>query len=442
MQIAIISLLFAVAVCAVFALPSHEQVQLSALNSLQRPVRYDDYVLLRVQAPDAETMAAFARMELDVWARTPDHVDMFVSSRQLQSIQEQFASELTMEIVDRDIQNRIDEETVRLSSPNVAEKGWFEEYHRYEAIKEWYQKLAQEFPHLIKFVPSIGKTHEGRDLFAVHLTAYNSSSSSPAKKQIWFQSQIHAREWISGATIQYFVHRMLHGYGKDEEVTVRLNLVEYIIVPIVNPDGYEYTWKFDRLWRKNRRNNGAGRGAGVDLNRNYDSHWDEEGGASRSPMSEVYKGPSPASEPEVQAVTKYFLHFPDIIAGIDFHSYSQLVLRPMGNTRRRARHEEQLKAAGDEISEVIRGVHGKRYKSISSVDLYPTTGTALDWFYDEEVASKFGHHVYGYTLELRPDKGLGGSGFVLPPREIIPTGEEIFAAMLAFTKTVLDHPLD
>lgn len=31
-----------------------------------------------------------------------------------------------------------------------------------------------------------------------------------------------------------------------------LERVEFIIVPVVNPDGYEYSWDVNRLWRKNR----------------------------------------------------------------------------------------------------------------------------------------------------------------------------------------------
>lgn len=40
------------------------------------------------------------------------------------------------------------------------------------------------------------------------------------------------------------------------------------IVPILNPDGYEYTHTHDRMWRKNRAKHDGER-VGVDLNRNF-----------------------------------------------------------------------------------------------------------------------------------------------------------------------------
>jgi murein tripeptide amidase MpaA len=54
-----------------------------------------------------------------------------------------------------------------------------------------------------------------------------------------------------------------------------LEKVTIIIVPFVNPDGYEYTWTGDRLWRKNRQINSGSTCRGVDLNRNYNDHWNE-----------------------------------------------------------------------------------------------------------------------------------------------------------------------
>lgn len=70
------------------------------------------------------------------------------------------------------------------------------EYHRlfliqhpYGAIVQWYQEFEAKFSDLVKFVPSIGKSYEGRDLPAVHITAPESPSDSP---KIYFQCQIHA----------------------------------------------------------------------------------------------------------------------------------------------------------------------------------------------------------------------------------------------------------
>lgn len=53
----------------------------------------------------------------------------------------------------------------------------------------WYTELASNNPDLVKFVPSIGKSTEGRNQPAVHITAAETS-----EYRVFFQCQIHARE--------------------------------------------------------------------------------------------------------------------------------------------------------------------------------------------------------------------------------------------------------
>ena len=76
--------------------------------------------------------------------------------------------------------------------------------------------------------------------------------------------------------------------------------VTWIIYPLLNPDGYAYSWNVDRLWRKNRRFNQGSTCIGVDLNRNYDINWMEEG-TSSNPCSNTYGGTESFSESESQA---------------------------------------------------------------------------------------------------------------------------------------------
>jgi hypothetical protein len=54
-------------------------------------------------------------------------------------------------------------------------------------------------------------------------------------------------------------------------------------------------------------------------------------------------------------------------------------------------------------------------------------------FYGSDVKKAHGgHRVYGFTIELRPspeDGGSGGDGFILPPKYIIPTGQEVYSGL-------------
>ncbi|KAG0050844.1 hypothetical protein BGZ83_004401 [Gryganskiella cystojenkinii] len=320
---------------------------------------------------------------------------------------------------------------------------WFTNYHTHEEIKEFFLQLVDDYPDFVTFIPSIGQTIEGRDIFAVRITAKNTNDSAKEKPQIWWQGLQHAREWAGGSTVQFLVHHFLSNYGKNAKVTDALNKAELVIVPVMNVDGYEYTWKNNRLWRKNRRQNSLG-AWGIDLNRNWDDHFDE-GGSSGFPWSETYHGPSAASEPEVQAMQKFFGQQKRIVGAIDFHCYSQLVLRPNGWTAKPSAHEQEQKYVGDEIVRLIKSVHGKKYISEPSIALYKTTGSASDYFYgDKATADNNGQKIYSYTIELRPsDTNPGGrSGFILPPEEIIPLGEEIAKAMEFFVNHAVDNPLE
>ncbi|TOF75441.1 carboxypeptidase, partial [Vibrio parahaemolyticus] len=77
-------------------------------------------------------------------------------------------------------------------------------------------------------------------------------STGGSKPVIWIDCGIHAREWISTATCQYFLDQLTAGYGNDSQVTTLLDSYDFHIMPCTNPDGYVYTWTVDRLWRKNR----------------------------------------------------------------------------------------------------------------------------------------------------------------------------------------------
>ena len=113
---------------------------------------------------------------------------------------------------------------------------------------------------------------------------------------------MHAREWISPAVATYLMHEL----QKD---TGLLNKMDFYVMPVVNPDGYEYSHTKDRLWRKTRSLQRAANITsstkrqrpcfGVDANRNWDSHWGERA-SSKDPCSHNYPGLKPFSEPETK----------------------------------------------------------------------------------------------------------------------------------------------
>ncbi|KAF9585770.1 hypothetical protein BGW38_000818 [Lunasporangiospora selenospora] len=415
----------------------------------------------------SELISDYFLESLDIWYQSPDMTDVLAhfSNEQFMAFESLMRAKNIPEgegdwvVVERDLQKVADEDELRRAKvdveiqriqmrnaklkdakgekPRVDYETWFLNFHPHEEIKEFYLQIADDFKDLVTYIPSIGKTVEGRDIFAIKINAKDKQGFAHEKPQIWWQGLQHAREWAGGSTVQYLTYHFLSKYGKDDLITDLLDRAEIIIVPIMNLDGYNYTWSNNRLWRKNRSENSFG-SYGVDLNRNWDDHFGE-GGSSSLPWSETYRGPHAASEPEVQALQNFFSTHKRMVGAIDFHCFSQLILRPEGWTSKPAPHELEHKVLGDKMAELILGVHGKKYVSEPSYSLYKTTGAASDWFYGENATkANNGKRIYSYTIELRPSDsfGRGRSGFVLPPEEIIPLGEEIAQAVEFFVDYV------
>ena len=83
---------------------------------------------------------------------------------------------------------------------------------------------------------SLGYSHEGREIRGVVINA--GGGDKPA---VLFNGTQHAREWISPPTTMYIADTLADGYGVDPTITALLDKVEVIVIPVVNPDGYEYT---------------------------------------------------------------------------------------------------------------------------------------------------------------------------------------------------------
>jgi len=304
---------------------------------------------------------------------------------------------------------------------NSLGASWYDTYHTYAEITQHLRDLAASFPSLVTFVASFGTSVEGRAIPGIRV-----AGTRPTKKILYTGGQ-HAREWVSPATTLFVTEMLLTLYNTDSQVKQFVDNIEFLVIPLLNPDGYQFSWSSNRLWRKNRRNNGGS--YGVDLNRNWDDHWCGQG-ASRTPSSDTYCGTAPFSEPETRSISTLIIQTGTYSAHIDFHSYSQLILRPYGWTTNLPPNSAELKLVGDTMSSAIYAVHSRRYTSEPSYQLYYTTGTIDDWTY-----AKAGIKLV-YCIELRD---TGQYGFQLPASQIIPTGEENFAAMRYLSNYVLTH---
>ncbi|KAK9763898.1 hypothetical protein K7432_009037 [Basidiobolus ranarum] len=397
----------------------------SIVFGLPTRVRYDSHKLIDLKRSPV-TVKFVQERGYDIWKNSGQELHVRVISNEL-DLFKRFEYKVLIE----DIQSKIDHEALLLRAQlfKRAVSDWHSSYHTYEDIVEWLDTLANTYPTLVKLVPSIGESIEGRDIPALHLT----SSIGSNKKQFWFQGLQHAREWISGSSMQYLADSLVSEYPKDSSIKWILDNFEIIIIPVTNPDGYSYSWTTDRLWRKNRRliyNNTYG----VDLNRNWPDHWDQ-GGSSHNPQDDTYLGASPGSEPEVASLMKYYLQQPRIVGAIDFHAYGELIMWPYGWTQQKSPWDSAFTALGKGMKAAVTKINPENhYVPQMDATLYVASGGADDWFFGEQVTKKQGFITAGMTIELSPSSS--SPGFIIPPERIIPVGKEVTAMVKYFIEHI------
>ncbi len=250
---------------------------------------------------------------------------------------------------------------------------------------------------------------DGHDIHALVLT--NGNVAGP-KFRLLLVAAVHAREMVTAETAARYAEHLLANYGVDPDVTWLLDHGEIHIIPQANPDGRVIAEQ-GQWWRKNV-NNADGcadgdplfSGYGVDLNRNSSFMWNgciNGNCSSDDACSPIYRGASPASEPETQALQTYAQSiFPDqrdddLYAAapadatglhISLHSFGRLVLYPWGWSDMSSANEDALHALAVKLAQPL------GYRACRPGEcLYKTDGTNDDWLYGEL-------GVAAFTVEL------------------------------------------
>jgi murein tripeptide amidase MpaA len=225
--------------------------------------------------------------------------------------------------------------------------------------------------------------------------------------------------------------RLATGYASDDRIRSLLDRSEVWIVPIVNPDGLEYSIYVYRYWRKNRRMNADG-SYGVDLNRNYSYQWGYDNiGSSSNPVSNTYRGTAPFSEPETRAV-RDFVQAHDFQVLISFHNFTQIILYPWGYIKALHPEDDLLEYLAANMVSRMAEVNGRVYDyGPAGYSLYTTNGDTTDWALGEK-------GIPAFTVELPPPSRAEG-GFFNDEDDIVPITEENMAAAMWLIEWAIDN---
>lgn len=264
-------------------------------------------------------------------------------------------------------------------------------FYTYEEMMADLDEMASAYPALLS-VRTCGTSLDNRAIPEAVL------GNPESEKHIFIQASIHAREYINTLVAMRQIEQMLvhhtDGVYVDASYDDLLSQVCFHILPMSNPDGVTIsqmgiegirdedlksilrtcyqndldngrtssdTDSYYRTWKANAR--------GVDLNRNFDAGWDTYEGVSY-PSSDHYKGPSPVSEPETQAIVNA-VHACQAILTISYHSTGSVIYWDYGSTGEVYEND----AALANFAHVLTG-----YSTVSSVQSSQDAAGCSDYF--------------------------------------------------------------
>eukprot|EP00808_Paulinella_micropora_P012996 g57499.t1 len=390
-------------------------------------------------------LAGLPAAEVSVWSEwvTDDgreELDVSLGPKAAQELRTLLGSmdDVQWQVKIPDLQILIDAERQQIASAGQGNQEtasllfFFDTYRTYEEMLVFLQGPLLEaaaadgtLQYRLHHLPNA--TFQGNTQVVAQLTR-NSPAGLGSKPIIYWQSGLHAREWVGPMACLYVLYSLVTGAQSDPDTAALLERYEVHVLPVVNVDGYKYTWTNDRLWRKTRTIHPTSTCVGADPNRNYGhDSWSKLSGASSSPCSDTFYGTAPWSELCVKTSANYMLELKyRLLSVMDHHSYGQTVMFPWAYTTNLTPDHPTLYKVAEAAVQAVQKSTDQVY-SFGSIAraLYVVTGNAKDWFYDPNYLGV----LMSFGSELRPRQVADTTGFLLPANEIVPTGKDVLAML-------------
>tara|TARA_B100000989_G_scaffold178579_1_gene134104 strand:- start:168 stop:2411 length:2244 start_codon:yes stop_codon:yes gene_type:complete len=364
----------------------------------------DIYQSIRLYDPSPSNIAIVASqgIPLDhIGGKRGVYVDLTCTKNQATNL---LSKGLTLDILVLDLTSFYKERNRPAISRNFP-LGSMQGNYTWNELNNRFDELLNLYSNIISERLVIGESVEGRDIWAFKIS--DNPNIDEDEPEVLYTSLIHSREPLSMMSLFYFAQKLAEGYNVDDELTYLVNNREMWFVPVVNPDGYVFNEEIEPfgggMHRKNRKNTncGNGTGRGIDLNRNFGYGWGADNiGSSSDPCSEVYRGDSPFSEPETEAVRDFILNH-DFKNVLHYHSYSNLYIHAFGDG---SYPEEPDLTTHSEIGlEMAR--HNGYYVGTGLDGIgYTVNGDAVDWSYGDQGLIAYVPEVGSYSQGFWPSE--------------------------------------
>lgn len=289
-------------------------------------------------------------------------------------------------------------------------------FYTFAEVLQQLDSLRLLYPNLITVRDSVGRTTDNRAIWVAKISD-NPELNEPTEPEVLYTALTHAREPQGMMTVLYFMWWLLQNYGTNPEATYLVNNRQMYFIPVVNPDGYVHNQTIrpggGGMWRENRRFNSANC-YGVDLNRNFGTYqmWNSpNGGSSTAPTcgQGTYRGPSPFSEPETQAIDN-FMRTHNIKTAFNYHTFGNYLIYPWGYLSRENGDSLIYRDWTYDMQFTNHYTNGTDLQTVN----YSTRGNSDDYMY--------GDTTKPITYTMTPE--VGTSGFWPPTSQIFPLAIE------------------
>ncbi|KAG6917153.1 hypothetical protein DXG01_003666 [Tephrocybe rancida] len=393
-----------------------------------------------------EVLSLADEHNVDLWQIANTHVDVYTPTTALALPPPllNLPHSLVANISAPEVNTRRLNESWDLSS--LQNSTFHESYHPLFEIDMFVRKLENLRPDLVQ-VRKLGHSGMGKEMSSLVISKPGREGSKHGRSRKLVQDDgklafvilgaQHAREWIATATSLYIAHALVSNSSEPHSLSHLLDVFNFHIIPVPNPDGYDYTWESDRFWYKTRQKMGPKTScSGIDMNRNWPLACTETANKGYKwkprpeevpapgeqfgpvdPCSYWYPGHRPFEAPETNNIANMVTTVPNLVGFIDLRSYGQMLSSPFSYSCKAVPKdaEDQIEA-GLGAAQAMSHIHGTSVTTGSLCSmLYRAPGNVIDWMYKRRGVK------YSYALHLRD---TGTYGFSLPSRWIRPVGEE------------------
>ncbi|XP_028031350.1 zinc carboxypeptidase A 1-like [Bombyx mandarina] len=305
--------------------------------------RYDNFILYKATPVEPDHLIFFQNLDrkkyIDVvfWKKPNklfEDVHFIVNPSDKELLLERAQHfNLDLDVLSENIQRAFDSQIVKNYLRLRVESYSWTNYHNLVDIYQWLADLALKNPSVTGLM-SIGKSAEDRDIFVIGI------NRSGAKSKVIVEGGMHGNEWISTEFLLYLAYNLIMSNRTANERLFELSKnYHWYLLPVCNPDGYEFSHSEDRLWMRNRRNVGHGY-FGVDLNRNFDYKFGKHNIIPNS-KDDSYGGPVPFSEPESRVIRDFVTKESEGLKYyFSFHAYGQKIVIPYSESKNNMEHDE------------------------------------------------------------------------------------------------------